>query len=677
MHTFYKLFIRLASPVFFAYLWLRGRKAPAYRRRWRERMGGQPVPIQAREGLIIHCVSVGEAVAARALIESILATYPHLGVTVTAMTPTGSELIQQVFGDRVYHCYLPFDRGPAVRMFLDKLAPRGVLLLETELWPNLLHECNRRHIPIGLVNARLSARSARGYAKLGRFGADLWGCFSFIAAQTPATARRIRCLGAEPERVRICGNLKQDYQPATGLVEQAHHWRAQLEGRPVIVAGSTHAGEEELVLGAFKQLLATVPDALLILVPRHPERFTSVAQLVEEQKLSFVLRSKGDPVTRDIQVLVGETMGELVMWYAAADAAFIGGSLVERGGHNPLEAVAVRTPVLTGPHVFNFAEIYQTLERNQAVIQVYDAPGLATGWLELLNNRDSAAHYAERAQVVLNPDGGASAKMLQMVKCLVPTVTRPGVRTIAMTETRTFNGQTIWYDPAQVDTLADILEPKHFTERYWRDGDAILGSATGRNTAWFISDGNQRMLLRHYYRGGMIGRIVKDRFLRQPVTRSRAMLEYALLLRLRELELPVPEPVAASMSKAGVFSYRADIIVRVIPNSSDVFQLLRQRALADGEWRALGQAIRRCHDANVYHSDLNCHNLLLDDKEQAWIVDFDKCCFRQSGSWKEANLNRLLRSLRKEQGKYDAFYWCEDDWEQLLAGYQPSDDNEY
>jgi 3-deoxy-D-manno-octulosonic-acid transferase len=673
MHTLYRLFIRLVSPAFFAYLWLRGRKAPAYRRRWRERRGSQPVPVQAREGLIIHCVSVGEAVAARALIEDILENYPHLAVTVTAMTPTGSELIQQVFGNRIYHCYLPFDSGPAVRMFLDKLAPRGVLLLETELWPNLLHECNRRHIPIGLVNARLSARSARGYAKLGRFGADLWRCFSFIAAQTPATARRVQCLGAQPDRIRICGNLKQDYRPAAELVERARQWRAEVGERSVIVAGSTHAGEEELVLAAFRQVLAALPDALLILVPRHPERFGDVAQLVEEQRLSSVLRSKGDPVTPDIQVLVGETMGELVMWYAAADVAFVGGSLVSRGGHNPLESVAVNTPVVTGPHVFNFAEIYQKLERNHAVIRVDDEATLAAGWLEMLRNRESARHYAERAQVVLNSDGGASAKMLQMVQRLVPSVTRDDVRTIAMTKTRRFNGQSIWFDPVLIENVGS----QHFSQHYWKEHGAIRGNATGRHTAWFIEDGGRQMLLRHYYRGGLIGKVIRDRFLRQPETRSRAMLEYALLLRLRELELPVPEPVAASMSKADAFSYRADIIVRVIPNSSDVFQLLRKRALADGEWRALGAAIRRLHDANVYHSDLNCHNLLLDDRGQAWIVDFDKSGFRQPGIWKEGNLNRLLRSLRKEQGKYDTFYWREDDWEQLLAGYQPLGESDY
>lgn len=667
MRRLYQLFMRLVAPLLFAYLWLRGRQAPAYRRRWRERLALQKIPVQAREGLVIHCASVGEAVAARTLIQNILASYPHLGITVTTMTPTGSELIQQAFGKHVYHCYLPFDSGPAMRRFLDKLAPRALLLLETELWPNLLSECKRRRIPVGLLNARLSARSARGYAKLGDFGVDLWRCFSFIAAQTHATARRVRWLGALPDSVSVCGNLKQDYQPPQTLLDQASEWRTPLSERPVLVAGSTHPGEEGLVLAAFKQLLKDIPEALLILVPRHPERFAGVIQRVKDEGLSLALRSTREPIAHNVQVLMGDSMGELAMWYAAADAAFIGGSLIKRGGHNPVEAVAVNTPVLTGPHVFNFAEIYRTLSRRRAMKEVNDAAGLATGWRELLTHREAAQQQADRAQMALSADRGASERMLNLIRKYIPVAPSRQPSTIATTEMHKQQGQTIWFDPSQMQAVG----PEHFSADYWRQRGAIAGNATGRNTAWFIDDGEQKILLRHYYRGGLVGKFNKDRFLRQPVVQSRAMREYALLLRLRELGLPVPEPVAASVSNAGFAFYRADIIVRIIPNATDIFQLLRQHALTEAEWQTLGQVIRRLHQAGVYHSDLNCHNLLLDKQGQAWIVDFDKCGFRAPGEWQDDNLNRLLRSLRKERGKHEDFHWSERDWKALLAGYQP------
>lgn len=234
-----------------------------------------------------------------------------------------------------------------------------------------------------------------------------------------------------------------------------------------------------------------------------------------------------------------------------------------------------------------------------------------------------------------------------------------------MIQTLDLHGQVIWFDPQQISAVG----PEHFTELFWRKKNAISSLAGGRNTAWFIDDGEHSLLLRHYYRGGFIARFNRDCFLHKPVAQSRAMQEFSLLQKLQTLGLPVPVPVAASMVNAGPGFYRADIIVKTIPDTSDVFHLLRQQPLNERQWQSIGKSIASLHAAGVYHSDLNCHNLLLDSDDRPWIVDFDKCEFRTPGPWQQQNLQRLQRSLRKEQGKYPDFHWQEGQWQGLLNGY--------
>ena len=220
------------------------------------------------------------------------------------------------------------------------------------------------------------------------------------------------------------------------------------------------------------------------------------------------------------------------------------------------------------------------------------------------------------------------------------------------------------------DVLPEF-EDNFFSAKYWQQKKAIAGNATGRATVWFIQQGDHGMVLRHYYRGGLVGKVNKDKFMREPVERSRAIAEFDLLVKLRNQDLPVPRPIAARMRKVGVMSYTADILVEVIPGAVDVYRLLRERQLNVEQWQSLGAAIRQLHDKNVFHSDLNCHNIMLDDNDKPWIVDFDKCGFREPGEWKKENLDRLLRSLKKEKSKYDTFYWKESrDWPELLTGYE-------
>ncbi len=670
MTAVYRLLIRLLMPAVFLYLWLRGRKAPAYRERWQERLALQVLPPDCRNGLLIHCVSVGETVAARQLIARLLDEYPELPITLSSMTPTAAELAYQLFGERVQHLYLPFDTPGAMRRFFNKLAPRAVLILETEVWPCFLREAKQRNIPVLLLNARMSEKSFASYHRFRWLLGPMWSQLTWVAAQTQASLERFIRLGVAEDKAALRGNLKFDSHVPVATLSAAMDLQQRL-ARPIMVAASTHKGEDEMVLAAFKQILTELPNALLILVPRHPERFASVAALVAREEFSYVQRSSGAEPQLEHQVWLGDTMGELLLWYALADVAFIGGSLITRGGHNPLEPVATHTPVISGPHVFNFKEIYQRLANAQAVRYVETPAQLARTSLELLGDAQLRYRLQLAAQNEFAQDQGATAAILaditqqltlqqgakhamQHVKALQPT-----------------KRETIWYRQDRFTAF----ESAFFNAAYWREQGQIKGAATGRSTAWFIASEPSDMLLRHYYRGGLVGKVNKDRFKREPIAESRAMAEFELLLQLHESGLPVPEPLAARYVKAPIWGYRADILVAVIPGAQDVFKLLSQRQLNDNEWAKLGQAIKQLHAHKVYHSDLNCHNLMLDEAGKAWIVDFDKCGFREAGDWQEANLARLLRSFKKELGKAEeakhAFHWQEArDWPLLLAGYQ-------
>ncbi|WP_404409934.1 lipid IV(A) 3-deoxy-D-manno-octulosonic acid transferase [Pseudidiomarina marina] len=671
MTVWYKLLIRFATPLVFIYLWLRGAKASAYRERWSERLALQKIPPQVRDGIVIHCVSVGETVAARGLIERVLRAYPHLSVTLTSMTPTAAEMALKLFGERVFHSYLPIDTPGAMKRFVSKLNPRLLIVLETEVWPCLLEQCHLRNIPVLVVNARMSERSAKSYQKYAWLLGPIWQRVNFIAAQTNASAERFEALKVPNDKLAVRGNLKHDFQVSDEIHQQAKSWRDELN-RPVLVAASTHDGEDAQILEAFSSVLGQHPNALLIIVPRHPERFDSVARLIEQQQFSYVRRSTAQTVQPSHQVFLADSMGELLLWYAVADAAFVGGSLIERGGHNPLEPIATHTAVISGPHVFNFDEIYQRLKAVDGVHIVADAKALAAAWNEWLAHPQQATQHANHAFDEFANDQGATEAILQDIERFAPFARNAEkVRTMSMIKTAKPNDKMeIWYDPS----ILDGCTSDHFDASFWQSQNKVKGSATGRSTAFFVDAGEHGLLLRHYYRGGLVGKVNKDRFKREPIANSRAMAEFSLLLKLRELALPVPRPVAARYVEAPVWGYRADILVEVIPNAQDLFKLLLQRSLTDSEWQQVGRTIRELHSAGVYHSDLNCHNIMLDDNGKCWIVDFDKCGFKAEGEWREANLQRLLRSFNKELTKAKeanrAFHFNETrDWPLLVDAY--------
>ncbi|KVV03791.1 MULTISPECIES: lipid IV(A) 3-deoxy-D-manno-octulosonic acid transferase [unclassified Pseudomonas] len=413
--TLYTLLFHLGLPLVAIRLWLRARKAPAYARRIGERFALNLPPMQPG-GIWVHAVSVGESIAAAPMIRALLTRYPQLPITVTCMTPTGSERIQALFADepRIQHCYLPYDLPWAAARFLDRIKPRLGVIMETELWPNLIHQCAKRGIPVALANARLSARSAKGYARFARLTRPMLEAMSLIAVQTQTEAERFRQLGARPECVEVTGSIKFDLSIDPQLWVKARELREQWQAqeRPVWIAASTHEGEDEIVLAAHRQLLAHYPNALLMLVPRHPERFNSVFELCQREGFVTVRRSQHTPVSAQTQVLLGDTMGELLFLYAVADSAFVGGSLVPNGGHNVLEPAALGKPVLSGPHLFNFLEIAALLREAGALEEVDDAPGLAVAVQRLFELPQDAQRMAEAGLKVMQANQGALQRLL-------------------------------------------------------------------------------------------------------------------------------------------------------------------------------------------------------------------------------------------------------------------------
>lgn len=416
--SLYTLLFHLCLPLVALRLVWRAWRAPAYSRRIGERFAVGLPPLRTG-GIWVHAVSVGESIAAAPLVRELLARYPDLPITLTCMTPTGSERIRALFPEaqfagRVQHCYLPYDLPWAAARFLRQAQPRLAVIMETELWPNYIHQCARRDIPVALANGRLSARSARGYGRFAKLTAPMLAELNLLAVQSQAEAERFIALGARPETVEVTGSIKFDQQVDADVLARAsalrEQWQAQQ--RPVWIAASTREGEDALVIKAHRQLLATQPDALLILVPRHLERFDSAATQLREAGLAFVRRSSAAAVGPEVQVLLGDSMGELMFLYALADIAFVGGSLVETGGHNPLEPAALGLPVIMGPHRFNFLEITAKLLERNALCEVADAEALGAQVAELLGEPARALAMREAGLAVLKANQGALQRLL-------------------------------------------------------------------------------------------------------------------------------------------------------------------------------------------------------------------------------------------------------------------------
>ncbi|WP_148714074.1 lipid IV(A) 3-deoxy-D-manno-octulosonic acid transferase [Chitinolyticbacter meiyuanensis] len=391
----YTLFLYLVTPLAMLYLLYRSRRQPAYRRHWRERWAryGQPRPSGPRL-IWLHAVSVGETRAAAPLVQALQARYPNHRILLSCMTPTGRATAEELFGDRVDIAYLPYDYPGAVRRFLDHYRPVLGAVLETEVWPNLIYACRRRDVPLYLVNARLSDKSFRGYARLRSLVGPAFAQFAGVLAQSQDDADRLARLGARD--IGVMGNLKFDNLPPQDAVARGYRWHQQLGERPVLLFASSRDGEEALLLDALAG--KTLPEQLLtVIVPRHPQRFDEVAALLDARGVRYVRRSSWDEqvLPAEVTVLLGDSMGEMAAWYALADVAIMGGSLLDYGCQNLIEPAALGTPVLIGPSTFNFADVARAALAAGAAWQGKSADAVASRALRLL--RDGAVRGRMRA----------------------------------------------------------------------------------------------------------------------------------------------------------------------------------------------------------------------------------------------------------------------------------------
>ncbi|MCC7487962.1 MAG: lipid IV(A) 3-deoxy-D-manno-octulosonic acid transferase [Burkholderiales bacterium] len=412
MRYLYTLALYALLPFILLRLVLRSWREPGYLRQLGERFGiyrktpGSPL-------IWVHAVSVGETRAAQPLIEALLKAYPEHYILLTHMTPTGRETGRELFGGRVERCFLPYDLPGAVRQFLNHFSPRAGILMETEIWPNLIHACRKAGVPLYLVNARLSRKSWAGYRRLSGLTRRSFAALAAVAAQSEEDARRLAGVGAV--NVLVTGNLKFDAAAAAGQLDLARTFRARFgRERPVLLAASTREGEEELLLDRLGEI--AVPGLLLVVVPRHPRRFDSVALQIRQRGFTLQRRTDEAPIEPDTRVVLGDSMGEMTAYYGACDVAFVGGSLMPFGAHNLIEACAVGKPVLIGPSVYNFKEAVESAVRAGAAIRVRDARALAVEATRLLTDRELAARMGAAAAAFCDTHRGATAKVMALIR---------------------------------------------------------------------------------------------------------------------------------------------------------------------------------------------------------------------------------------------------------------------
>ena len=410
----------LALPLVLARLWWRGRKEPGYRAHWAERLGFYETAAPARMTFMVHAVSVGETRAAEPLVEALLARWPGSRVLLTHMTPTGRATGRALFahhGARVIQSYLPYDTGFMVKRFLRHYAPRICILMETEVWPNLIAGCAAHGVPVALVNARLSERSLRRGQRFGTLMSEAARAITTVAAQTELDASRIRSLGAP--KVAVTGSIKFDVVPPQAALDTGAWLRTHFIDRPVLLCASTREGEEVLILDAYKRLADRPAGMLLAIVPRHPQRFDEVQQLVRARGLSVQRRSSLADAAVEADVLLGDSMGEMFAYYAACDCAYIGGSLLPLGGQNLIEACALGKPVLVGEHTFNFLDATIEAVGDGAALRVPDANALANQAARLLRDHAARMEMGAKALAFARRHRGATLRTVELMQRVI------------------------------------------------------------------------------------------------------------------------------------------------------------------------------------------------------------------------------------------------------------------
>ncbi|HEV8553542.1 MAG TPA: lipid IV(A) 3-deoxy-D-manno-octulosonic acid transferase [Casimicrobiaceae bacterium] len=411
MRLLYTFVLFVLLPWALLHLWLRARRQPAYLDHVAERFGFSDA--HAGDPLIwVHAVSVGETQAAEPLIKALRQRHSSHRILITHTTPTGRQAGVELFGDGVIRCYLPYDFPFAVKRFLRRFRPQVGIVMETEIWPNLIEHCHRRSIPVYLVNARMSEKSALGYAHFRGLAGAALRKLAGIGAQTERDAARLVELGARA--VKVTGNIKFDRTAPPDMLALGTRLRDLFGSRKVLLAASTREGEETLILDALAGL--DMAELLVVIVPRHPQRFDEVGVLLRQRGHAFVRRSEGRPVGADVRVVLGDSMGEMFAYYCASDVAFVGGSLAPLGGQNLLEACAVGRPVIVGPHTFNFEEATEGAIEAGAALRVADAPALAAAVVSLFRDPGRREAMAEAGRLFTQRHRGATERTMAMLK---------------------------------------------------------------------------------------------------------------------------------------------------------------------------------------------------------------------------------------------------------------------
>ncbi|WP_024872155.1 lipid IV(A) 3-deoxy-D-manno-octulosonic acid transferase [Tolumonas lignilytica] len=417
MRILYTLIIYLFSPFILFLLYRPRHGKPGFGSRWKEHLGWIPAPLKSAP-LWIHAVSVGETIAVTPLIKALKQRHPDLPILLTTTTRTGADQAARL-GSLVEHRYAPLDYPGAVARFLRTANPRALLIMETELWPNLLAQCGQKKIPVAILNARLSERSCQRYQHIRHFFQHMSRALTLLLCQHHDDAARFKRLGVDKNKLLITGSIKFDIQMDQAQIENGEQYRQQLGNRPVWIAASTHKGEDEKILRAHQILLQQIPNALLVLVPRHPERFNDVALLCQNQGFSLCRRSEQRSVAADEQILLGDSMGEMAYYFQMADLAFMGGSLVPVGGHNLLEPAALAKPTLIGPHYFNFSDITRQLIAKQACQVIHNDDELAATVQELLLAKEKQHQMGMAAFDVVAANQGALEKSLNALESIL------------------------------------------------------------------------------------------------------------------------------------------------------------------------------------------------------------------------------------------------------------------
>ncbi|HEU4590053.1 MAG TPA: lipid IV(A) 3-deoxy-D-manno-octulosonic acid transferase [Steroidobacteraceae bacterium] len=420
MRLLYIVIAYLLAPVVLAAMALRGFRDRSHWEGFSQRLG-LGAAIEGGRSIWVHAVSVGEVQAAVPLVNALLAKYPAVPLVVTTGTATGRARARALFGSRAHVRYVPVDLPGSVRRFFARVQPRLAVILETEIWPNLYHRCGQLGVPLVMASARISPRSVRSYRRLVGLFREALSHGIFIAAQSELDAERFRSIGASPQRTHVVGNIKFDFRLPPNIEAQGAALRRLLGmDRPVWVAGSTHAVEEDILLAAHRLVRARFAQALLVLVPRHPPRFAEVAESLRAHGVKFVTRDSGAPTNGDTEVFLVDRLGELLAFYSAADVAFVGGSLVPVGGHNLLEPAALGLPVLAGPNNFNSADLARLLVECNAVRIVHDTDSLAAAVCELLAEPAARTRMGASGRMAIEQNRGAVDRLMAFLEPLLP-----------------------------------------------------------------------------------------------------------------------------------------------------------------------------------------------------------------------------------------------------------------